>query len=405
MLVSDPRPARKSRSKGNLYLVVSASDRSAAARRDATQLVADTIRREYYYDESAGVPGLPREGHPSANRQAARQPRGRRPRPGIARHRASRSSATTSSTSPRSAGPRPTSSARARLLMPDQAHPCPASPAGGRRRARRCLARRARASATALLLVSRNLTEASAPRSSRTRCVTLHPQSAVEHLHHLFVAAGGDGSDAVIAVEATERSTHVSSRSAPAHGTSFGDLPRMPAAVGPAAGSAVALGRNPVGQWMARMVDRAWDLMPSRRPSVRSISPRISQAETQRRAALGVLAFVGIILVLGLIVMLLPRGGERSPAQVAEGDSSLSVATDRAQRAASIAVTDPARRPRSIARPMARSLAPARPGCARPRSTSSRPRSARASICCMEPASPHRSRSWPRSRPAATRSR
>ena len=89
------------------------------------------------------------------------------------------------------------------------------------------------------------------------------------------------------------------------------------------------------------MVDRAWELMPSRRPSVRSISPRISQAETQRRAALGVLAFVGIILVLGLIVMLLPRGGERSPAQVAEGDSSLSVATDRAQRAASIAVTDP----------------------------------------------------------------
>ena len=145
----------------------------------------------------------------------------------------------------------------------------------------------------------------------------------------------------MIAVEATERSTHVSSRSAPARGTSFGDLPRMPAAAGPAAGSAVALGRNPVGQWMARMVDRAWDLMPSRRPSVRSISPRISQAETQRRAALGVLAFVGIILVLGLIVMLLPRGGERSPAQVAEGDSSLSVATDRAQRAASIAVTDP----------------------------------------------------------------
>ena len=39
----------------------------------------------------------------------------------------------------------------------------------------------------------------------------------------------------------------------PVAAAAFGDLPRMPAAVGPAAGSAVALGRNPVGQWMARI--------------------------------------------------------------------------------------------------------------------------------------------------------
>ena len=208
----------------------------------------------------------------------------------------------------------------------------------------------------ALLLVARNMTETVGTEELKSAMLTLHPQAAVEHLHHLFVAAGGEGSDAMIAVEATERSTHVSSRSAPAHGTSFGDLPRMPAAVGPAAGSAVALGRNPVGQWMARMVDRAWDLMPSRRPSVRSISPRISQAETQRRAALGVLAFVGIILVLGLIVMLLPRGGERSPAQVASR-RLVALGRDRPGAAGGDHRRDGPRRgdSRSIARPMARS--------------------------------------------------
>ena len=55
-----------------------------------------------------------------------------------------------------------------------------------------------------LLLVSRNLTEVVGTEELKNAVVTLHPQSAVEHLHHLFVAAGGDGSDAVLAVEATE---------------------------------------------------------------------------------------------------------------------------------------------------------------------------------------------------------
>ena len=55
-----------------------------------------------------------------------------------------------------------------------------------------------------LLLVSRNLTEVVGTEELKNAVVTLHPQSAVEHLHHLFVAAGGDGSDAVVALEATE---------------------------------------------------------------------------------------------------------------------------------------------------------------------------------------------------------
>ena len=37
--------------------------------------------------------------------------------------------------------------------------------------------------------------------------LTLHPQSAMEHLHHRFVAAEGSGSDGAIAFEATEVSS------------------------------------------------------------------------------------------------------------------------------------------------------------------------------------------------------
>ena len=55
-----------------------------------------------------------------------------------------------------------------------------------------------------LLLCSKNLVDVVGTEEIKNAVVTLHPQSAVEHLHHLFVAAGGEGSDAVLALEATE---------------------------------------------------------------------------------------------------------------------------------------------------------------------------------------------------------
>ena len=49
-----PRVGAQTRSKGHLYLLV--TSRVAGSRaRDATRLVAESIRSEYYYDESAGI--------------------------------------------------------------------------------------------------------------------------------------------------------------------------------------------------------------------------------------------------------------------------------------------------------------------------------------------------------------
>ncbi|MGH7435696.1 MAG: hypothetical protein ACRENE_08475, partial [Polyangiaceae bacterium] len=50
----EPRVGAQTRTKGHLYLLV--TSRVAGPRaREATRLVADVIRSEYYYDESAGI--------------------------------------------------------------------------------------------------------------------------------------------------------------------------------------------------------------------------------------------------------------------------------------------------------------------------------------------------------------
>jgi hypothetical protein len=54
VVVVEPAVGSVGRTKGNLYLLV--TSRSGGARaREATRVVADTIRNEYYYDESAGI--------------------------------------------------------------------------------------------------------------------------------------------------------------------------------------------------------------------------------------------------------------------------------------------------------------------------------------------------------------
>ena len=54
IVVVEPSVGSVGRTKGNLYLLVS-STVSGAKSREATRMIADTIRNEYYYDESAGI--------------------------------------------------------------------------------------------------------------------------------------------------------------------------------------------------------------------------------------------------------------------------------------------------------------------------------------------------------------
>src|SRR6187549_1755353 len=68
VVVSEPTTGSKARTKGSLYIIVTARSHGGRSR-DACSMVADLIRREYYYDESAGIPIVLQKAIRSANRR------------------------------------------------------------------------------------------------------------------------------------------------------------------------------------------------------------------------------------------------------------------------------------------------------------------------------------------------
>ena len=92
VLVTEPTTGSKARTKGSLYLIVT-SRATGGRTREACRLVADTIRREYYYDESAGIPIVLEKAIRAANRRLRHAREGNGLRPGLDRRRASPSCA------------------------------------------------------------------------------------------------------------------------------------------------------------------------------------------------------------------------------------------------------------------------------------------------------------------------
>lgn len=334
-LVTEPATGSKVRSKGHLYLVVSSS-RIGGRAREATQLVAETIRREYYYDESAGVPICLEKAVRSANRKLRGSREGGGLPPGgigvaMAVIRTNELYVATIG------GAEAYLVRAARLLVPDHSQQ-PGLPADDALRVE--VWRGEIAVGDSLLLVSRNLTEVVGTEELKNAVVTLHPQSAVEHLHHLFVAAGGDGPDAVLAVEATElAATRADRRLAPASTSTdaFAEMPGGPIPGGDQmAGAAAAVtgafggAATAVTGAFGGAVDRLLDLMPRRDRTARSIPSRVSRRESQRRGAFALLGLLGVVLVLGLGVWLLPRGREASINTVSAGEQAFAAAKETA---------------------------------------------------------------------------
>ncbi|MBX3028635.1 MAG: hypothetical protein KF809_00610 [Chloroflexi bacterium] len=333
MLVTEPATGSKVRSKGNLYLLVTSS-RIGGRAREATALVAETIRREYYYDESAGVPICLEKAVRSANRRLRSSREGSGLPPGglgIAM-----AVVRTNELYVATVGSAEAYLVRAaRLLVPDHTQQ-PGLPADDALRVE--VWRGEIAVGDSLLLVSRNLTEVVGTEELKNAVVTLHPQSAVEHLHHLFVAAGGDGPDAVLAIEATElTATRSDRRLAPVgSGTdAFAEMPGGPIPggdqmVGAAAAVTGAFGgaAGAVSGAFGGAMDRLLDLMPRRDPNARGLGSRISRRESQRRAAFALLALLGVVAVLGLAVAFLPRGREVSITQLSAGEQALESARE-----------------------------------------------------------------------------
>lgn len=331
--VTEPSTGSKTRTKGILHLIV-ASTLLGPRAREATTLVSELIRHEYYYDESAGVPVCLEKAVKSASRRLrnSRQSAGMPPGAlsvGLAVVRNSELYLAT-------VGSVDAYLVRsARLLAPER-RSAPGLPADDSLRLD--VWRGELAPGDVLILASRNLTETIGTDELRNAVLTLHPQSAVEHLHHLFVAAGGAGSDAVIVVEAGDLATRIRGRLVNGNGAdAYGDLP--PAAPDPMAGAANTLNGALGGARRALfgVVDRAMDAMPVREARPGSLVPLVSRQEAQRRAALAILALLAAVVTLGVIVWSLPRGVEREITTVSAAEAAFIAAQEAAAQAADAA--------------------------------------------------------------------
>jgi hypothetical protein len=141
----------------------------------------------------------------------------------------------------------------------------------------------------------------------------------MEHLHNRFFAADGSGSDAMIAFEATEvASTHRSRSLVPVRPAEplAGAPDRSPIPLadnvtgGVAAVQASATrARSAAGGLFTRLVQRAQDILPHRRTAYRRVTPAAAKRETQRRAAVAILAFVVVMVTLGGALWAFGGGG------------------------------------------------------------------------------------------------
>ena len=320
LVVVEPSVGSVARSKGHLYLLVTSRVVTRHAL-EATRLAAETIRNEYYYDESAGIRVCLQKAIATANKRLGHQadrlglktvggggPIG----VGVAVVRGNEMYVAT-------VGPAEAYLIRqARLSTLPDPHRERGLPSAD---LEPDVWRGEVSVGDSLVLISPNVIAKLGADELKDAMLTLHPQSAMEHLHHRFVAADGSGSDGAIAFEATEVSSTAKARtlvpvrpSAPLAGAperSPIPLADNVQAAGLAVSAAAGSAREAAGNALERAVAWAQGLMPQRKPAYRRVTPLASRRETQRRAALAVLALVLVVGGLGLGVYVF--GGNGSP--------------------------------------------------------------------------------------------
>jgi hypothetical protein len=316
----EPRVGAQTRTKGHLYLLVTSKIAGHRAA-EATRLVADSIRAEYYYDESAGIRVCLGKAIQAANKRL-----------GHARERAALGATDAS-------GPIGVAVAvvRDNELYVATVGPAEAYLSRGARLSTLPDPHRERGLPAAdlepdvwrgeinvgdqLLLVSPSVSERLGMDELKDALVTLHPQSAVERLHARYVAAGGTGSDGAITLEVGEVAASRSGRAPvpvrPAQPLA-GSPDRSPiplvdsVVVGVAAAqSAADAARTAAGGLGSTLVRRLQDALPVRQPRGRRVTPMTARREMQQRAAMAILSFIVVIGVLGAAIYFI--GGRTFP--------------------------------------------------------------------------------------------
>jgi hypothetical protein len=313
----EPRVGAQTRTKGHLFLLVTSRVPGHRAR-EATRVVADSIRSEYYYDESAGIRVCLVKSIQVANKRLAH-----------ARERGALGN-----------GQGPIGVGLA-VVRDNELYVCTVGPAEA------YLNRGARLSTLPdphrdrglpspdiepdvwrgeinvgdqLLLVSPNVVGSLGADALKDALVTLHPQSAAEQITARFHAAGGSGSDGALIIEAAEvavsRAGVVPVPVRPAEPLAGmpdrSPIPLADTVVGgfAAAQSGARWARGAAGQGLYRLLLRIQDRLPSRGTRNRRVTPLSARREMQRRAAVALLSLVVVVGGLGAAVFVL---GGRQP--------------------------------------------------------------------------------------------
>src|SRR5450759_479353 len=309
VIVVEPNIGATSRTKGNLYLLVTAT--GGRKLRAATKIVAEQIRDDYYYDLSAGISGCLRKAVQAANKVLLHSPERPTAGPGephsiglaLAVVRGNELYVAT-------LGPAEAYLVRqARLLTLPEPSPDSGLPAvdidgpdvwHGEIAAGDCL-----------ILMSPNITRRIGLGPIQDAVMQLHPQAAVEEIHRQFGSGslGSTGGDGILFVEASEvASTHKVAPLKPVWpGDSMAGAPeRSPIPLADVVSGSVATvqmsarhAQVAADGWLRRGVYSIFDRMPQREMSRGRVMPMIVRRERQQRAAIAV---VGLLAIITLIV-------------------------------------------------------------------------------------------------------
>jgi len=312
IVVVEPSVGSVGRTKGNLYLLVTSRVTGQKAR-EATRMIAETIRNEYYYDESAGIRQCLTKVLGVANKRLAHQ----RDKLGLGHQSdgAGPIGVAVAVVRGREMYVATVGPAEAYLIRQARLSTLP-DPNGERGMPSEGLEpevwRGELSVGDSLCLVSRNVVGRIGTDALKDALVTLHPQSAIEHIHARFAAADGTGSDGAFAFEAAEVGATFKQRALvpvrPAEPLAGApDKSPIPLADEVAAGAAaVSAGatkaRDAAGNGFGRFVTRIQDLLPRRSTKSRKVTAATRRMETQRRAAVALLAFISIAACLVLVV-------------------------------------------------------------------------------------------------------
>lgn len=312
--VVEPNIGSIARTKGSLYLLVTCLAPGNRIR-EATRLVVESIRDQYYYDESAGIRVCLVKAIATANKRLAHD----RDRYGITLDEQGNGPIGVAVAVVRgnelyvaTVGPAEAYLIRqARLSTLPDPHRERGLPSS---EMEPDVWRGDIAVGDSLVLVSPNLVARLGAEELKDAIVTLHPQSAMEHLHHRFVAADGTGSDGAIAFEATEVSATQKQRTlVPVKPPEplAGAPERSPIPLADSVSGGVAAvqasarqARTAAGGAAGRLVWRLQDLMPRRDTRYRRVTPISSRRAMQRRAAVGIIGLALIVGALGIGIYL-----------------------------------------------------------------------------------------------------